>query len=479
MPDLLDQPLVPTIAGAVLLIAELVAIAYVVAYKEHSTSALAWSFAILLLPALGLILLVLFGRDRLPRRLAGKADHTEAFRLRLPDESAADAAEDVYEGWGGVSQVARACGASPMRAGNLVTFLATGEAAFRAVRSAIAEARHHVHVEEYIFRNDKLGGELLALLIEKAKAGVEVRLLVDAIGTTGERGLFRELRRAGGTGAIFLPLNPFRRVFAPNHRNHRKIIVCDGRVGFLGGMNVGDEYFGLGLGARHWSDAHLQLEGPSVHDLQRVFVRDWDFAAGEEIAGEAYFPIAEPRGTAHVQVVASGPDELVNSTRQVLFTAINGAERRLVVSSPYLVPDMALRDAIRNAALRGVDVSLLTQGRPPENWLTYLCSRFYWEDWLRAGVRIFEYQRGILHAKAMVADSRWATIGSANLDNRSLDLNFEIQGLIEDPETVAVIAAHFDGELADAREVTLDEYLARPFAMRVLESVVRLGAPLL
>jgi cardiolipin synthase len=425
------------------------------------------------LPVLGIVLLVLFGRERLPRRVKRKGRHADGLRLRPRAE------ERRAKRWSDVEHAACALGETPARPGNAVTLLPDGKAAFAAIRQAVEEARRHIHVEEYIFRNDRLGGDLLRLLIEKARAGVRVRVLVDAIGTTGARRLIRELARAGGRGAVSMPISPFARLFAPNHRNHRKIIVCDGRVGFLGGMNVGDEYFGLGFRSRHWADLHLRIEGPAVLDLQEVFVQDWDFATDETPDEGDAFPEVGRAGDAWVQIVASGPDEPVNSTREVIFTALARASRRILISSPYLVPDAGLRDALRNAALRGVEVVLLTQGRPPENWLTYLCSRFYWDRWLALGIRIFEYQRGILHSKAVVVDDDWATIGSANVDNRSLQINFEVQALLDQPETVGPVYRHFEAELACSREVTAEEFDRRRLGVRVVESVVRLLAPLL
>lgn len=473
----LDKVLL-TAAGVAVLLLQLLAVAYVVAYKERSTAAFAWSLAILFLPVLGVVLLLLVGRERLPRRVERRRRHADAFRHRTA--RSLGAAERAEGRWWDVERVACALGAPPARDGNRVTLLPDGDSAFRAIRQAVGEARHRIHVEEYIFRNDRLGGEILRLLIEKARAGVEVRLLVDAIGTTGARALIRELERAGGRGAVSMPLSPFARLFAPNHRNHRKIIVCDDRVGFLGGMNVGDEYFGLGLRSRHWADLHLRLEGPSVADLQDVFAEDWDFATDEMLAPTGAPPVAvDAAERARVQIVASGPDEAVNSAREVMFTALARASRRILIASPYLVPDAGLRGTLRNAALRGVDVVLLTQGHPPENWLTYVCSRFYWEGWLAAGIRIFEYQRGILHSKAVIVDGEWATVGSANLDNRSLQLNFEVQCLLDEGATVAPLCRHFDRELGSSREVTAAEFARRGLGSRIAESVVRLLAPLL
>lgn len=462
------------LVGAIaLLVVELLAIAWVIARKERSQSALAWALAIFFLPGLGLLLLLCFGRGRLPRRVLKRA----AANQNLPPRMAASGEPD--EGWARLGTVARRLGAAPIRPGNAVEIYADGGCAYDAIRAAIASARHHIHLEEYIFRVDERGGALLDLLVERAREGVEVRLLVDAVGTWHTRKLLRRLRRAGGHGAVFLPLNPFGRLFAPNNRNHRKIIVVDGAIAFFGGMNIGDEYFGLGLRSRYWADSHFSIRGPAVADLQRIFADDWAFATDEELADEVYFPPAEPCGPSRAQIVAAGPEQPVNAARETIFTALAAAQSEILIVSPYLVPDPGLRLAIRNAALRGVHVRILTQGRPPENWLTWLCSRFHWPTWLDHGVRLYEYEKGILHAKAIIVDRSWATIGSANLDNRSLQLNFEVQCQLDDAETVAATLSHFEAELAFGRQISREEFAGRSVWMRGAEALAHLWSPLL
>jgi len=469
------------IATLLLLVADLVAVAFVIVRKRDAASALAWSFAILFLPVIGLLLFLVFGRDRLPRRLKRKVVHGHRFVERLQEGERLDDGELALlePGWGGLSRIACSLGAPPIRAGNRVRILGRGEDAFAAISEAISEAQHHIHVEEYIFRDDTLGRALLELLIAKARRGVEVRLVVDAVGTPLAGRLIRQLEKAGGQGSVFLPILPFGHRFSPNLRNHRKIIVCDGRVGFLGGMNVGDEYFGRRVNARYWCDSHLRIEGPVVRDLQYVFAEDWDFVTGELLDGEGYFPRLGGVGEARAQILHSGPDEEINSTRSVLFAAITQAQHELRIASPYFVPDLSLRDALRGAARRGVEVTILTQGWPPEVWLAYQASRFHWYHSLQAGVRIFEMDERIFHSKLLIADEGWATLGSANLDSRSLRLNFEVQCLLDGPSEVEAVRRHFDTLMTGAREVSLEEFSRRPAWRRGIESLARLAAPLL
>lgn len=460
--------------------ADLVAIGWVVTRKRSPASALAWTVTILFLPLVGLAAFLIFGRNRLPRRLRRQIAHSALFAERLEvDRLLSEPTEATDPGWEGLSRLARELGASPVRGGNEVIHLHTGAVAGAAFLRAIEEARHHVHVEEYIFRNDDAGREILEAMIRRAAQGVEVRLLVDAIGTPAAHSLFRRLQRVGGRGAVFLPLFPFGKTLSPNLRLHRKIIVVDGKVGFLGGMNIGDEYLGRGLPSRYWRDQHLELRGPAALDLQHIFVQDWDLATGELLAGAQYFPPVRPAGHSRVQLLGAGPEQHRNAIRRLLFAAITRARHRIRVSSPYLLPDTGLEDALCVAALRGVQVELLTQGRPPETWLTWFGSRYHWEELLSSGVRIWQYRPGILHAKSMIVDDAVACIGSPNMDNRSLRLNFEVLGLLGSDVDVLEASRRFDADLRQAEEVDLATFLRRPAWQRPLEVGARLLEPLL
>ena len=452
-------------------------VAWVFIRKRDAATAISWSLAILFVPVLGLLIFLLFGRERVPWRLKRKLRHRPDFARRMagfvPD------AGGSREGFAGIGRMAEQIDNAPIREGNGVSPLLEGAETFESIKQALGEAKHHIHIEEYIFRDDSKGRELLDLCCEKAREGVLVRLLVDAVGTGASRRLVLDLEKAGGDGEVFLPLFPFGKSLTPNLRNHRKIIICDGQVGFLGGMNVGDEYFGLKFKNRYWCDWHMRIEGPSVLDLQRVFVEDWDFVTGAELGGRDYFPSPRTRGDSRVQIVHSGPDEDVNSSRQVFFAAITRAEKRIGISSPYFVPDMAIREALRNAALRGVKVDILTQGWPPETYATYFASRYYWEELMAVGVNIFEHRKKVLHGKGIIVDGQWAALGSTNLDPRSLQLNFEVMALLDTPRDALYAQAHLDKMIAEAHAVKPAEFARRGAFVRAVESGARLLGPIL
>ena len=478
----MDYLSIGVITAAALYLAEIAGVALAISRKRDAQSAIAWSLAILFIPFVGLIAYLVFGLERIPRRLRKKAAHVRTIRPMLRKsltESQIVTAMAARLGWHSLGRLAEAAGAPAIAEGNEVTLLEQGQPAFDAIIEAIRKAKSHVHVEEYIFRDDRLGRELLDAMIERAKAGVKVRLLIDAIGLFGTWRLLARLRKAGGEGAVFMPLLPFTKFFFPNLRNHRKIIVVDGVTAFLGGLNVGEEYVGRRFRNRYWCDAHLSINGPAAADIQRVFLEDWDFATGRLPDHAECFPPCPVVGTSRVQVVCGGPEEDHNALRQVYYGAIACADKNLKIATPYLVPDLALREALKTAAMRGVDVTILTQGKPPDSWLTYWASRYYWEELLAAGVKIYEYQRGMMHSKMMMADDEWAAVGSANLDNRSLRLNFEITSTFDTPRDIEMIYARFAHDLEGAKQITPAAFKKRKLPARMLEEVARLAAPLL
>lgn len=472
-----------TAAVAIIDIALLIfVIPWILSLKRETTSAIAWCLLVILVPIFGVGLFVLFGYQSVTRPLRRKREHRARYRRApgapLPVEapSAEPEADANYEGLG---RLATRLDASPPVSGNAVKFFHEGRAAFEAMTEAIRAAEHHVHLEFFIFRDDKFGRSLLDLLAQKAKQSVEVRLLTDGIGARRFRpAQAKALVAAGGKLASFLPVSLLRRRIQVNLRNHRKVVVVDGRVGFTGGLNVGDEYLGESPRFGYWRDTFLRLEGPAVEPLHRVFVEDWDFATGEALKGNAYFPLPRRLGDVTTQVIASGPDQEHWSIREVYFASMLRARKRLWITTPYYVPDQAIRGAIALAALSGVDVRLLIP-KFPDHWITYFAGRYYLPELLAAGVKIYQYSRGFVHAKVLLVDGRWASVGTANIDNRSLLLNFEVSCLFHSPAAVEALESQFQEDLFDSVRLDSRVFANRPLAGRILENVCRLFAPVL
>ncbi|MFO0845703.1 MAG: cardiolipin synthase [Gemmataceae bacterium] len=477
------------VAHTVLMVA---VIPFVLIKKRDPTVAVAWSLVVILTPVLGSLLFWVFGFNYVQRRVRRKKTHRTAFDHQHPPrrrEATRGAAKPG--GWKRerpqssdpdphhLVQIAQAVDAFPVSLGNRVTLYHDTKEAYEAILQSVAEARHHVHLEFYIFRADDTGRRLIELLIDKAQAGVEVRLLYDALGSLFfSWRLQGRVREAGGLIDTFLPVNPLRSWIQVNLRNHRKIVVIDGRVGFTGGMNIGDEYLGKSSRFGHWRDTMLQVEGPAVAGLQRVFIEDWHFASGEDVNEEAYFPEVAPAGEDAVQVVEAGPDQELNSIREIFFAAIVAAKRRLWIASPYFVPDGGLLDALRLARMRGVDVRYLGLLRP-DHLTSFYAGRYYCADLLAFGARVYLYARGMMHAKYLVVDDDWAFVGSANFDNRSLHLNFEAGCLLYDPGLVAELALQYERDLADAIPLDPWAFGQRTIWTKLLENAARLFSPVL
>jgi cardiolipin synthase len=457
-------------------------IAYVLSIKKNSTSAVAWCLLVLLLPLLGPFLFLLFGYQHVAFPLLRKRRHRRLFQVRHPVQKEQPDAEPDAGPDGccrSLQRLAQRVGATRLLQGNHVTFYHDGTSAYEAMRDAVRAARHHIHLEYFIFQPDEAGRAFVELLARKVREGVEVRLLYDAMGSHRLRGRFlSELTAAGGRCCLFLPINLLRRRIQVNLRNHRKILVVDGQVAFTGGFNIGDEYLGRSPFFGPWRDTQLRLEGPAVAALQRLFLEDWDFAASEDLGGPDYYPAVRADGPYPVQVVESGPDRELKAIREVYFAAILEARERLWIASPYFVPDAGLLDALCLACYRGVDVRLLTLFQP-DKWVPFLAARYYWGDVLQAGGRVYQYTRGMMHSKVVLVDGRWASVGTANLDNRSMYLNFEVNCLIHSAAATAELEAAFLRDLETAIRVERHAFSRRPVASRLLENACRLFSPIL
>lgn len=456
---------------------------WVLSIKREPMSAIAWCLAVLVLPLFGPLLFVLFGyqtvhRQRVARKRRRKSDYGKLAQATHSHGEPSEA--EIPRRWKVLSELAQYGHGYPLTGGNRLAFYTHGEPAYAAMLEAIRGAQHHVHMEFFIVRPDESGRAFLAALEGCAKRGVEVRFLYDSVGSfTFPSRMTRALRQAGGKAHPFLPmLNPLNR-FRVNLRNHRKILVVDGTTAFTGGLNIGDEYLGKHPKFGYWRDTHLKLEGPAVASLQRVFLEDWYFATDEAARGPAYFPRpAEHRGGSLVQVAQSGPDAEYKAIRETYFAGILRARKRVWIASPYCVPDAGLRDALLHAGRSGLDVRFLGLFRP-DKWIPYLAARFYWGELLDAGVKVYQYARGMMHSKFVLVDGEWASVGTANLDNRSLFLNFEVNCLLYDPAAVAELEGHFLGDLEWSVRLDPAVYAQRPRLGRLAENAARLFSPVL
>ncbi len=486
----------PYLIGGLNMLVTSATLVWILMTKPDATSAVAWCLLIIFLPFVGPVLFFFFGYQHINRNLTRKRAHKASYVLLNPRRARKgpgdpDDGEPDDDTWkdslpARMAILADRFGAYPLTRGNAIDFYHEGKPAFDAMLEAIRGAKYHVHLETFIFRLDATGEEFLEALAEKARQGVQVRLLYDAMGShqLWHRRL-RDLLEAGGLSSVFLPVNLFRRRLQVNMRNHRKITVVDGDTAFVGGLNIGDEYLGKDPRFGFWRDTHLRVRGPAVVDLQHVFAEDWNFASGERLTDpdppdpeRAYFHAQRPGGPYLAQVIDSGPDRDLKGIREIYFAAIQNARRRVWIASPYFVPDAGLRDALRHAGYLGLDVRLLCQYRP-DKWLPQYAAQYYWAEVLNAGVKVYQYTRGMMHSKVFLVDDDWASVGTANLDNRSLHLNFEVNCLIYAKPAVAELEEAFLRDLQTAIRLDRAVYARRPFPTRLLENACRLLSPVL
>jgi cardiolipin synthase len=367
----------------------------------------------------------------------------------------------------------------PVTSGNRAELLIDGEATFASIFDGIEAARDYVLVQFYIVKDDELGRDLKARLVEKADAGVRVCFLFDEIGSLGlPDSYLDELSSAGVEVHPFHSRKGFGNRFQLNFRNHRKTVVADGKVAWVGGHNVGDEYLGRDEKIGAWRDTHVRIEGPAVLGAQLAYVEDWRWATDDSLDGLAWDPHVADDGNSQALVIASGPADEIETATLMFIQAINSATKRIWIASPYFVPDDATTRALQLAALRGVDVRILIPEKS-DNPLVTLAGYSYFDDVSSVGASVYRYGAGFLHGKYLLLDDAVSMIGTANFDNRSFRLNFEITAAIIDSEFAAGVERMFDADFARSRVMARGEYDAKPAAFRVAVRLSRLAAPVL
>ena len=360
---------------------------------------------------------------------------------------------------------------------NKIDVYNSGITSFESIFKAISSAKHFIHLEFYIVEDGELSGRLLNLLKAKLREGVEVRFIYDDFGSWRLSDKFiKELRADGAEIYPFLPLKVHRK--KANYRNHRKIVVVDGVVAFMGGVNVADRYV-KGSQIGRWRDTLIRVQGEAASALQIIFLVDWYFVSKQPLLDRDYYmPLTERSGESMAQVVASGPDSDWDSIQQAYVAMINMAERYVYISTPYFVPGDIMQNALKSAAMSGIDTRIMLPAKS-DSFLTYWCSCSFIEELLQAGVRIFFFKPGINHSKVVTIDGKIAAVGSANVDLRSLEQNFEVSMIIYDKSVVSVVESDYIDDLMLCTEVTLDEWRARPRLNQIKESISRLFSPIL
>ncbi len=397
--------------------------------------------------------------------------------------------------------IEQAIAETPLVAGNKTRLLRDGEETFRAMFAAITAAKDHVHLEYYILEDIESDGMRLSdLLVSKARAGVAVHVIYDSFGSSNTPDAFFEKLAAGGVKLLsFNPVNPLKAKhgYKPNDRDHRKILIADGRIGIVGGINLSTTYIstgGRGVGksgqgggaggrvtaeaADSWRDTDLEITGPAVRQLQTLFLKQWAAQHGPPLRHATFHPEMEEAGTEVVRIIGSTPDHHMPRYYVTFLSAIRNADKHIYVMAAYFVPPRALRRGLRQAARRGVDVRLLLPGKSDAS-IAVAAQRSYYSSFLRAGVKIYEVRDYIQHTKAVTIDGVWTAIGSSNLDHRSVLFNDEVDAVVLGTETADAMEKLFLEDSASAREITRAEWQKRPWKQRLYEFFARFGEKLL
>lgn len=373
---------------------------------------------------------------------------------------------------------------TPITRNNSIEVLLNGEEKFPVVLEALRAAKSHIHIEYYIYEDDETGQAIEQILIEKAKEGIEVRFIYDDFGSSSIRKkLVKRLQENGVKTFPFYQISLLFFANRINYRNHRKMIIIDGHTSFVGGINVSNKYVNTyPSNAYFWRDTHLKIEGPASAVLQHIFIGDWNFCSGEELEiTEHYFPLHLDYSKGKdqmVQIVSSGPDSDRPSIYYSIVKAISLAKDEVLLTTPYYIPGESIQDALIMAALSGVRVKLLVPGIS-DSYFVNAASRSYFKDLLSAGVEIYLYQKGFVHAKTIVIDKTIAIVGSANLDYRSFDLNFEVNAMIYDKKVAEQLASCFEMDLKDSSQIDYLAWVNRPKLVLFTEKLIRLVSPLL
>lgn len=456
--------------------------------RRNASATWAWVMVLFFLPVAGFAMYLILGQKLRKRKLSKlfginqriiedtieyQKQQLKSGEMRFNDSSMSQYRDMIYMNLNTSYSV--------FTSNNKIEIFTDGHQKFDALLEDIAAAQHHIHLEYYIVRNDKLGRRLVKALAEKAAQGVRVKFLYDHIGSSRlPKRFFQELRAAGGMEAAFFPSRIPYLNLKINYRNHRKLVIIDGQVGYIGGFNIGDEYLGLNKHFGEWRDTHLKVVGNAVLQMQAQFLMDWNLASSSKIKlDEHYFPYHhEENGSIGMQLVASGPDTEYQQIKASYIKMIYSAHESICLQTPYFIPDESLMTALKTAALSGVDVRIMLPLKR-DHFFVYWASHSYLGEMLAGGVKFYLYEKGFLHAKTLVIDGKVASVGTANLDIRSFKLNFEMNAFIYDSETAARLQRIFEQDIAYSQQLTLEIYEARPLINRLKESISRLLSPIL
>lgn len=476
----------PVVLNLVYLLTVIFIAILIVLENRSPLKTISWILVLVLLPFAGIIFYLFFGQEYRKKKMFSRKGLKDLENLRKMTQSQLDQLPKNYEifseaifGKKHLINLMLSNSNALLTDDNEVTVLKNGEQTFPALFQAIEEAHHHIHIEFYIVEDDMIGNQFRELLIRKAREGVEVRFIFDDVGSWElPKKYIRSLEEAGVKIDCFMKVRFPMLTSRANYRDHRKIVVVDGTTAFVGGLNIADRYLHGTRKLGHWRDTHLMLKGGAATGLQIIFMADWFFVSKEILQGEHYFHPIKPGKGKMVQIVHSGPDSDWETISQAYFSAIASARERVYMATPYLIPTPEIANAMKVAALGGIDIRVLLPQKSDAitpKWSTHS----YIAELLEAGVKIYFYQPGFMHSKLIIVDGVFSSVGTANFDFRSLETNFEVNAMIYDELTAGVLEKQFLNDLKQSREILLPDWKKRHWSDKAKESFSRLLSPLL
>lgn len=455
--------------------------------RKDPKAALAWLFFLNLIPGVGFVFYILLAQNISKRKIFRYTQEEASLYGRLLNEQRRAIKSDKFAyihpevaKYKDMILFHNKLSGSIFTQNNDMKIYTKGHDKFVDLFNDIDNARHHIHLLYFIVKNDELSKTLINLLIKKANEGIEVRFLVDHVGGRKmSRSNVKLLEEAGVQVAFFFPSRLKYFNMKGNYRNHRKIAIIDGSIGYLGGLNVGDEYLGLDKKFGFWRDTHLRLIGDSVLSLQIRFILDWRNASNDHLdTSTTYLRNVSSDSTTAIQIVDSGPDSINEQIKQGYLQMIHDARKYIYIQTPYFIPDESIMEALKIAATSGVDVRIMIPNKPDHPFV-YWATYSYCGELIPYGVRVFTYENGFLHSKTIVCDDNIASVGTCNFDIRSFKLNFEVNAFIYDPDHSLELKNHFMKDLTVSYELTQSKYNKRPYYIKIKEAISRLFSPIL
>ena len=475
------------IVSLILLLNIIFAIVIIFLENKDPGSTWAWLMVLTFIPILGFILYLLLGQNLYRKHLflwedrkkigisQIIAEQTLSFRTgNLPYS------DEIIENNKGLIYMLLDNNDAILTTDNSVEIFTDGKDKFNSLFKDIRSAEEFIHLQYYIFKNDDLGTKLIDLLTQKAKQGVKVRVLYDDLGSKSlNKRSLRKLKEAGGEVEAFFPSKLPLINFRINFRNHRKLVIIDGKTGYLGGFNVGDEYLGLKEKFGYWRDTHLRITGSAVYAIQTRFILDWNQASHRYDISYSpnLFPPVEEKGNIDMQIVSSGPDSELEQIKYGFIKLITSAKKSIWIQTPYFVPDVSMMDALQ-IGLTGKDVRIMIPNKPDHPFI-YWATMSHIGEILKAGAKVYIYNNGFIHAKTLIVDGKLSSVGTANIDIRSFKLNFEVNAFIYDEGIAQELTEGYAKDLEVSKVLTIDDYNKRPIYIRFKESISRLLSPIL